>query len=93
MVTSIFHELVLQEFRDECPIIKNNQDHIPQEHKVEPRLSGPLRYEKDPVKASDRKIIEQLVEPLIFPIYDGEELEDIFEKDLDVIIYIKIEYP
>ncbi|CAD8123897.1 unnamed protein product [Paramecium sonneborni] len=82
IIVSVLQELVIGDFR-EIKVLENNQNHLSNELKINPRPLGPLKIIPDPKTQQEKIQLKTQLEPLIYPTYTREEMKDLFEKQKD----------
>ncbi|CAD8122820.1 unnamed protein product [Paramecium sonneborni] len=88
IVVSVLQELVIGEFR-ELKVLENNQNHLSNELKINPRPQGPLKIIPDPKTQQEKLQFKTQLEPLIHPTYKLEQMKDLFEKQIEWVDNMK----
>lgn len=71
------------------PEISSNQNHLAIETRVQARQLGPMKIIPDPKDLNERLALKNLKEPLIYPIYNANEMKLLFEGQKDVRLFLK----
>ncbi|CAD8113201.1 unnamed protein product [Paramecium sonneborni] len=82
IIVSVIQELVVGDFR-EIKVLKDNQNHLRNELKINARPQGPLKIIPDPKTQEEKMELQTQLEPLIYPTYTHQEMKDQFEKQIE----------